>query len=125
MANYPSLKDIAAKYKELAKAGAPVKTGTMRDRIATSYKKLGDTRYSLDLNTVYYGLFWNDPHTSKSRTYKRPQFNFVYRAQQAPELTSMIDNYVKGEIDVLVGDKMRTMFENKGYSGLKQSYRRR
>jgi hypothetical protein len=49
----------------------------------------------------------------------------VYRAQQAPELTSMIDNYVKGEIDVLVGDKMRAMFENKGYSGLKQSYRQR
>jgi hypothetical protein len=122
MANYPSLQSIADKYKELAKAGAPVATGKLRDRIATSYKKLSDTTYSLDLNTIYYGLFWNDPHTSKSRTYKRPQFNFVFRAQKDSQLTDMIDNYVKGQIDLLVGDKMRKMFENKGYSGLKQSY---
>ena len=110
MATIPTLKEIAATYQKIAYNTAPVKTGLMRNTLKATYKKLSGTKYgegSYEFNLTskaYYFKFWNNPHTSKSRTYKRPQFNFAIKAASAPQMKQLIDNYVKGEIDVIVNN---------------------
>lgn len=123
---FPTLADISNKYKELAKSTAPVKTGRMRDSIATSYKKLSDTQYQLDLNMVSYGLWWNTPPPVVKRTKlaRRPQFNFVVRASNNPDLQAMIFEYTKAEIDAVVTQKMQDAFSKGGYGKLRQAFKR-
>lgn len=121
---YPTLADIATKYKELAKRLAPVKTGRLRDSIATSYKKLSDTQYQFDLNMVSYGLWWNvpPPVVKRVKLSRKPQFNFAVKAANSKDLQTMINQYVKAEIDIAVTQKMQEAFEKGGYGKLKQSF---
>ena len=121
---YPTLADIADKYKELAKSTAPVKTGKMRDSIATSYKKLSDTTYRFDLNMVSYGLWWNvpPPVVKRVKLARKKQFNFVVKAANNKDLQKMINQYTKAEIEISVTQKMQNAFEKGGYSKLRQSF---
>lgn len=121
---YPTLADIATKYKELAKRLAPVKTGRLRDSIATSYKKLSDTQYQFDLNMVSYGLWWNvpPPVVKRVKLSRKPQFNFAVKAANSKDLQTMINQYVKAEIDIAVTQKMQEAFQKGGYGKLKQSF---
>lgn len=121
---YPTLADIATKYKELAKRLAPVKTGRLRDSIATSYKKLSDTQYQFDLNMVSYGLWWNvpPPVVKRVKLSRKPQFNFAVKAANSKDLQTMINQYVKAEIDIAVTQKMQEAFEKGGYGKLRQSF---
>jgi hypothetical protein len=122
MAKFPTLKEITTTYQKIAYKTAPVKTGFMRDTLKATYKKLSGSKYgegSYEFNLTSkakYFKFWNDPHTSKSRTYKRPQFNFAIKAASAPQMKQLIDNYVKGEIDVIVNNgfnkEMNAIFGN-------------
>jgi hypothetical protein len=122
MAAFPTLKEITATYQQIAYKTAPVKDGLMRNTLKASYKKLsgskyGEGSYEFDLTSkAKYFKFWNDPHTSKSRTYKRPQFNFAIKAASAPQMKKLIDNYVKGEIGVIVNNglnkEMAAIFKN-------------
>jgi hypothetical protein len=123
---YPTLADIATKYKELAKRLAPVKTGRLRDSIATSYKKLSDTQYQFDLNMVSYGLWWNvpPPVVKRVKLSRKPQFNFAVKAANSKDLQTMINQYVKAEIDIAVTQKMQEAFEKGGYGKLRQSFRK-
>ena len=110
MASFPTLKEITEKYRSVAYKTAPVKTGFMRNTLKSTYKKLTGTKYGegsfrMDLRSkAKYFRWWNDPHTSKSRTYKRPQFNFAIKAASAPELQDLIDLYVKGQIEIIVNN---------------------
>lgn len=121
-----TLAEISSTYKELARAGAPVRTGRMRDSIAVSYKKLDDLKYEFDLNMVSYGLWWNDPPkvVKRVKLARRPQFNFVFKAQKDKGLQKMIADYQKAEIDLVVTQKMQKAFEKGGYSKLRQSFGR-
>ena len=121
---YPTLADIATKYKELAKGLAPVKTGRLRDSIATSYKKLSDTQYQFDMNMVSYGLWWNvpPPVVKRVKLSRKPQFNFAVKAANSRDLQNMINQYVKAEIDIAVTQKMQEAFEKGGYGKLRQSF---
>lgn len=124
--SFPTLQDIASKYKELAKAGAPVDTGKLRDSIATSYKKLSDTQYQFDLNMVSYGLWWNSPPPIRSKRRrslaKRKEFNFAKRAANDKGFKNMINSYVKADIDVMVNQKLQQAFAKGGYSKIRQSF---
>ena len=123
---YPTLADIATKYKELAKSTAPVKTGRMRDSIATSYKKLSDTQYRFDLNMVSYGLWWNTPPpvVKRKKLSQRREFNFANKAANHPDLQAMIFEYTRAEIDAVVTQKMQYAFSKGGYGKLRQSFGR-
>jgi len=110
MASFPTLKEITEKYRSIAYKTAPIKTGFMRNTLKSTYKKLIGTKYGegsfiMDLRSkAKYFRYWNDPHTLKSRTYKRPQFNFAIKAASAPELQDLIDLYVKGQIEIIVNN---------------------
>ena len=121
---FPTLANISDKYKELAKTGAPVKTGKLKNSITTSYKKLSDTTYQFDLNMVSYGLWWNTPPPVVKRTKlaKRPQFNFAVKASNNKDLKKMIDDYVRADIEVVVTQKMQKAFEKGGYGKLRQGF---
>lgn len=123
---FPTLEQISQTYKELAKAGAPVKTGKLRDSIATSYKKLDDLSYRLDINMVSYGLWWNEPPkvVKRVKLAQKPQFNFAVRAANDASLQQLINDYTRAEIDVVVTQKMQAAFEKGGYSKLRQSFGR-
>ena len=122
----PTLADIAQTYKTLAKAGAPVKTGRMRDSIAASYKKLSDVQYRLDLNMVSYGLWWNDPPpvVKRKKLAQRREFNFANRAANHPDLAAQIFEYTKADIDAVVTQKMQEAFSKGGYSKLRQAFKK-
>ena len=110
MASFPTLKEITEKYRSVAYKTAPVKTGFMRNTLKSTYKKLSGGKYGegsfiMNLRSkAKYFRYWNDPHTSKSRTYKRPQFNFAIKAASAPELQDLIDLYVKGQMEIIVNN---------------------
>lgn len=124
MAKTPTLKEIAEQYKKLSKAGSPYKTGKMKGSIATSYKKVSDFKYTLDLNMVSYGLWWNTPPKVVKRIAlsKKPQFNFVVRASKDKSLTDMIVNYSKAQVQLLIAQNLQDTFQKGGYSKTKQSF---
>ena len=124
MASTPTLEQISSKYRQLAKAGAPVKTGKMRDSIATRYKKVSDFKYTLDLNMVSYGLWWNTPPKVVKRIAlsKRPEFNFVVRATENKDLTDMILNYSKAQVQLLIAQNLQDTFQKGGSSKIRQSF---
>jgi hypothetical protein len=124
MAKIPTLKEISEQYKKLSKAGSPYKTGKMRSSIATSYKKVSDFKYTLDLNMVSYGLWWNTPPKVVKRIAlsKRPEFNFVVRASEDKSLTDMIINYSKAQVQLLVAQNLQDTFQKGGYSKTRQSF---
>jgi hypothetical protein len=123
---YPTLEDINKTYKNLAKAGAPVKTGRLRDSIVSSYQKLSDTTYKFDLNMVSYGMWWNEPPqvVKRVKLAARPEFNFANRAAEDQELQKVIDDYFKADILVTVTEKMQKAFDKGGYKKLRQSFGR-
>ena len=103
------LDKIAKKLKTLAVAGAPHKTGNLKDKL-NSYNTLakmvvdrGGGRASIEFETgppgATYGQFWNPPATSKSKTKNRPEFGFADKALGM--LDSEIDAYVK-EVEALI-----------------------
>jgi hypothetical protein len=112
MANTPTLNDIAVKYKDLAQAGAPVKTGRLKNSIKTSYKQLKDLSYSLDLKMIGYGYWWNDPPkvVKRVKLSKKPQFNFVVRAINDKDLKDMILNYSKSQAQMLIAQTLKGTF---------------
>jgi hypothetical protein len=124
MASTPTLEQISSKYRQLAKAGAPFKSGKMRNSIATRYKKVSDFSYTLDLNMVSYGLWWNTPPKVVKRIAlsKRPEFNFVVRATQDPGLTAMILNYSKAQVQLLIAQNLQDTFQKGGYGKTRQSF---
>lgn len=121
-----TLQQIAKTYEELAKAGAPVKTGTMRDRIRVSYAKLDDLTYQFDLNGISYMLWWNTPPkvVKRIKLSRKPQFNFVVRAANNPILKDKIDEYIKADIVTTVTDNMRYYLEKDGFGKVKQVFRK-
>lgn len=126
----PTLKDIEEKYKQKAKDLAPVRTGAMRDRIAVRYKKLGDFKYSFDLSSVAYIMWWNAPTISRTvrnaKTGNADKINFVYKAANSTEVKDIIRDYqVKGIIETEVLQNMRNYFDNNGYGKVKQVFRKR
>lgn len=126
----PTLKDIEEKYKQKAKDLAPVRTGAMRDRIAVRYKKLGDFKYSFDLSSVAYIMWWNAPTISRTvinaKTGNADKKNFVYKAANSTEVKDIIRDYqVKGVIETEVLQNMRNYFDNNGYGKVKQVFRKR
>jgi HK97 gp10 family phage protein len=109
MANsFPTLKQVADTYKNLAKLNiqrAPtraIKTGKLRDSISVTTEKSTRSRKSsigsflMNLTSVYYGVFVNFG-TRKMRS--RP---FATNAAESDLLKSMIDDYMRGTIDVEV-----------------------
>jgi hypothetical protein len=103
------LDKIAKKLKTLAVAGAPRKTGNLKDKL-NSYNTLakmvvdrGGGRAAIDFETgppgATYGQFWNPPATSKSKTKNRPEFGFADKALGM--LDSEINAYVK-EVEALI-----------------------
>jgi hypothetical protein len=126
----PTLKDIAQTYKTQAQLMAPVKTGTMRNNISVSYKKLDDMRYVFDLSSVPYIIWWNSPTISttvrNAKTGNAGKINFVYKAANSTPVKDIINSYqVKGIIEVEVLGNMRNYFENEGYNKVKQVFRKR
>ena len=121
-----TLQQIAKTYEDLAKAGAPVKTGTMRDRIRVSYAKLDDLTYQFDLNGISYMLWWNTPPkvVKRIKLSRKPQFNFVVRAANNPILKDKIDEYIKADIVTTVTDNMRYYLEKDGFGKVKQVFRK-
>jgi len=121
-----TLQQIAKTYEDLAKAGAPVKTGTMRDRIRVSYAKLDDLTYQFDLNGISYMLWWNTPPkvVKRIKLSRKPQFNFVVRAANNPILKDQIDEYIKADIVTTVTDNMRYYLEKDGFGKVKQVFRK-
>ena len=107
MANsFPTLKQVADTYKNLAKLNiqrAPtraIKTGKLRDSIKVDVLKTNRSRkanignFLLNLTSVYYGVFVNFG-TRKMRS--RP---FATNAAESDLLKSMIDEYMRGTIEV-------------------------
>ena len=121
-----TLQEIAKTYETLAKAGAPVKTGTMRDRIRVSYSKLDDLTYQFDLNGISYMVWWNTPPkvVKRIKLSRKPQFNFVVRASNSPVLKDKIDEYIKADIITTVTDNMRYYLEKDGFGKVKQVFRK-
>jgi HK97 gp10 family phage protein len=107
MANFPTLKDIAKQYENLAKLNIQrgdtraIKTGRLRDSIKVTTSQIGFKTQVMDLNTVYYGIFVNNG-TVKMRS--RP---FATNAANSDVLKSMIDDYIKGVIQVEIFDKTK------------------
>lgn len=122
----PTLKDIARTYEDLAKAGAPVKTGAMKARIKASYSTLDEISYQLDLNGISYMIWWNTPPkvVKRKKLERRPQFNFVVRAANNPILKDKIDEYTKAKIVATVADNMLFYLENNGFGKVKQVFRK-
>jgi hypothetical protein len=130
MATYPTLKEIAATYEQKAQSLAPVKTGTMQRSIRVSYKKLGEFKYSFDLSSVAYIVWWNKPTISRTvrnaKTGNVDKINFVFKAAQSPEVRNVVNQYqTKAIIDVEVLGRMREYLENEGFGKVKQVYRKR
>jgi len=121
-----TLPEIAKTYEDLAKAGAPVKTGLMRDRIRVSYFKLDDLRYQFDLNGISYMVWWNTPPkvVKRIKLSRKPQFNFVVRAANNPLLKDKVDEYIKADIITTVTDNMRYYLEKDGFGKVKQVFRK-
>lgn len=127
---YPTLEDIAQTYKTQAQLRAPVKTGTMRDSIRVSYKKLGEFKYSFDLSSVSYTLWWNKPTVSRTvlnaKTGNVDKIDFVYKARNSKELREVINDYqTKAIIETEVLGRMREYLDNEGFGKVKQVYRKR
>ena len=112
MANTPTLKEIANKYKELVKAGAPVDTGRLKNSVKTSYKQLKDLSYALDLKMVAYGYWWNDPPkvVKRIKLSKKKQFNFVVRATNDADLKNLILNHSKAQAQAAIGNALKDTF---------------
>jgi hypothetical protein len=130
MARIPTLKDVASVYETQAKALAPVKTGAMRDRIKVSYKKLSDFKYSFDLTSLPYIIWWNAPTISRTiknaKTGNADKINFVYKAANSQPVKDIINQYaIKGIIETEVLKGMREYFDKDGYGKLKQVYRKK
>jgi hypothetical protein len=130
MARIPTLQDVASVYQTQAKALAPVKTGAMRDRIKVSYKKLSDFKYSFDLTSLPYIIWWNAPTISRTvknaQTGNADKINFVYKAANSQPVRDIIREYqVKGIIETEVLKGMREYFDKDGYGKLKQVYRKK
>jgi HK97 gp10 family phage protein len=107
MANFPTLKDVAKQYENLAKLNIQrgdtraIKTGRLRDSIKVTTSQIGFKTQVMDLNTVYYGVFVNNG-TVKMRS--RP---FATNAANSDVLKAMIDDYIKGVIQVEVFGKTK------------------
>jgi|LakMenE18May11ns_1017448.scaffolds.fasta_scaffold9936447_3 HK97 gp10 family phage protein len=107
MANFPTLKDVAKQYENLAKLNIQrgdtraIKTGRLRDSIKVTTSQIGFKTQVMDLNTVYYGVFVNNG-TVKMRS--RP---FATNAANSDVLKSMIDDYIKGVIQVEIFNKTK------------------
>jgi hypothetical protein len=130
MANIPTLQDISAVYKTQAQLLAPVKTGAMRDRITVSYKKLGDFKYSFDLTSLPYIIWWNAPTISRTvlnaRTANAGKYNFVYKAANSQPVKDIINEYtIKGIVEVEVLKGMQEYLEKGGFGKVKQVYRKK
>ncbi len=130
MARIPTLDEIKQTYQQKAQSLAPVKTGTMRDSIRVSYKKLKDFSYSFDLNGVAYMIWWNAPTISRTvraaKTGNVDKINFVYTAANSPEVRNIINEYtVKAVVEAEVLGKMRDYLEKDGYGKVKQVFRAR
>lgn len=126
----PTLQDIAQTYKTQVQLLAPVKTGTLKNNIRVSYKKLGDFKYTFDLSSVPYIIWWNAPTISRTirnaKTGNRDKINFAYKGANSTEVKDIIRNYqVKAVIDVEVLGNMRNYFENEGYNKVKQVFRKK
>ena len=133
----PTLKEIAATYQTQAQLRAPVakdtpkrKGGTMQRSIRVSYKQLGEFKYSFDLSSVSYIVWWNRPTISRTvrnaKTGNVDKIDFVYKAAQSPEVKGIINDYqTKAVIEVEVLGRMREYLENEGFGKVKQVYRKR
>lgn len=112
MAAYPSLDKVANRYRELAASLAPVKTGKLKtaiqayNRPSGMIKKTSDgITISLDVSPpgAKYGKYWNAPNISyqvrNARTKNKDKINFAIKAQNSPELDSLIVSYIDGIIE--------------------------
>lgn len=129
MAKIPTLQDVANVYKTQAQLLAPVRTGTMRDNIRVSYKKLGDFKYAFDLTSVPYIIWWNNPTISRTvrsaKTGNANKINFVFKAANSQPVREIIRDYtVKGVIETEVLKGMQEYLDKSGYNKVKQVFRK-
>jgi HK97 gp10 family phage protein len=107
MAKFPSLKDIAKEYQNLAKLNIQrgstraIKTGRLRDSIKVTTSQVGTKKQVMDLKTVYYGVFVNFGTRFMDA---RP---FATNAANSDVLKAMIDDYTKGVIETEVMSKTK------------------
>jgi hypothetical protein len=73
---------------------------------------------------VSYGLWWNTPPKVVKRVAlsKRPEFNFVVRATEDKDLTNMILNYSKAQVQLLIAQNLQDTFQKGGSSKIRQSF---
>ena len=105
----PTLKDIANQYQSLAQLyiqqqpNRAIKTGRLKDSIRviqTRTNKAGGAIF--DLKTVYYGYFVEN---GTRRMKARP---FAAQAANSDVLKSMIDEYMKAQLDLTVMEVMKS-----------------
>ena len=109
MAIYPSLATIANRYRDIAAGLAPVKTGALKSAIQAYNRpsgmiKVTQTGVSIRLDVsppgARYGKYWNDPNISwqvrSGTTKNRDKINFAIKAQNSPELDSLVNSYIEG-----------------------------
>jgi HK97 gp10 family phage protein len=107
MAKFPTLKDIAKEYQNLAKLNIQrgstraIKTGRLRDSIKVTTSQVGTKKQVMDLKTVYYGVFVNFGTRFMDA---RP---FATNAAESDVLKAMIDDYTKGVIETEVMSKTK------------------
>jgi HK97 gp10 family phage protein len=107
MAKFPTLKDIAKEYQNLAKLNIQrgstraIKTGRLRDSIKVTTSQVGTKKQVMDLKTVYYGVFVNFGTRFMDA---RP---FATNAANSDVLKAMIDDYTKGVIETEVMSKTK------------------
>lgn len=116
---FPSLKDVAQQYENLARLNVQrgntraVKTGALRDSIKVTTTQSGFKRQVMDLKTIYYGYFVNFG-TVKMRA--RP---FATEAANSDVLKAMIDDYTKGVIQTEVLDGVKKKLDKAFKKGFK------
>lgn len=126
MAKLPTLTQIANRYKTLAVARAPRKTGNLKRRITTyntpskMIKKRGKLGFELFLDVsppdAEYGKYWNRPYgegngrTAKLKARYPQHFDFDAKAYESNELRNLIYDYVDASGYQLLQEEVDKLF---------------
>lgn len=127
--NYPTLAQVANKFRDLAVLYAPrkrVNGGNLKTQLAAYNRpsgmvkmKSGKMGYTISLDAAPpnagYGKFWNDPNVSwqvkNQKTGNDASINFSIKALNSNELTTMINEYNAGIIDESMKIEVKKIFD--------------
>lgn len=127
--NYPSLAQVANKYRDLAVAYAPrkkVNGGNLKTQLAAYNRPSGMVKsnpsgmgYSISLDAAppnaRYGKWWNDPNVSwqvrTQKTGNNASINYAVKALNSNDLKNIIDEYNKGMIDENLKIMVKSTFD--------------